>query len=186
MKIYTKTGDDATSSLFGGTRVDKHHLRLESYGTLDELNAFIAVLIDAGTGSGHRAVLRHIQRQLFSLGALLATEEAKREQLNLDFNGEEETRFLEKEIDQLEKQLPELKNFILPGGHPLVSHAHVCRTVSRRAERLVSLLHASEPVDAGILAWLNRLSDYFFVLGRALGRENGVQEIAWKSSPSPK
>ncbi len=180
MKIYTKTGDDATSGLFGGTRVDKHHLRLVCYGELDELNAFIGQLVDAEPGKTHLETLYRIQRQIFSVSALLATEEEKRSLLRIEIAWDKEVAFLEQEIDRMNQTLPELTNFVLPGGHPLVSHCHVCRTVGRRAERSISLLHQREGVEKGILSWINRLSDFFFVLGRLLCQENGGKEIPWK------
>ncbi len=180
MKIYTKTGDDATSGLFGGTRVDKHHLRLVCYGELDELNAFIGQLVDAAPGKAHMDTLYRVQRQIFSVSALLATEKDKRSLLHIDLDLNEEVAFLEQEVDRMNEALPQITNFVLPGGHPLVSHSHVCRTVSRRAERSISLLHQREGVDKGILPWINRLSDFFFVLGRLLAQETGAREIPWK------
>jgi len=184
MKIYTKTGDDSTSSLFGGSRVDKHHLRLVCYGTLDELNAFIAVLIDSGLPDAYQGPLRRIQHQIFSTSALLATEPDKLHMLKSEFDLIGETKFLEEEMDRMDRGLHELTNFVLPGGHILVSHCHVCRTVCRRAERSISLLNASEKLDPGLLSWINRLSDYFFVLGRRLTQELNAPEILWNSSSS--
>jgi cob(I)alamin adenosyltransferase len=178
IKIYTKTGDAGNTALFGGRRVAKSHLRVDAYGTVDELNAFIGVLRDACSDMRAREVLFEVQNRLFTLGAHLASDPAKHpptpDLLPADLS------LLEQEIDRMDAGLPTLKNFILPGGHPTVSHCHVCRTVCRRAERLVVALHKKDPVDPMALQYLNRLSDYFFVLCRQLAQDLGAEEVIWK------
>ncbi len=177
-KIYTKTGDSGETGLFGGARLPKHHLRIESYGTVDELNAHLGVVRDMVTGDLPRAALKAIQDRLFSVGAFLATAPGKGS-MPLDL-GPADISFLESEIDRMETSLPPLRNFILPGGHPAVSFCHVARCVCRRAERLVVALSDTDPVDPLVLQYMNRLSDYLFVLSRDIARENGVSEIIWK------
>ncbi|MCS6928335.1 MAG: cob(I)yrinic acid a,c-diamide adenosyltransferase [Saprospiraceae bacterium] len=177
MKIYTKTGDAGQTSLFGGCRVSKNHVRVEAYGTVDELNAFIGLLHDSLSEEAVRECLREIQHRLFSIGSALATE-PQGASMPLDLQPTDIT-LLESAIDDMTQQLPPLRHFILPGGFPTVSLAHVCRTVCRRAERVVVALHEREPVSELILQYLNRLSDYFFVLARYLGHQAGAQEIKW-------
>jgi cob(I)alamin adenosyltransferase len=178
-KIYTKTGDTGQTGLFGGHRVSKSHLRVDSYGTVDELNAFIGALRDACTDTHLREVLFTVQNRLFTLGAHLASDPKKHpptpDLLPADIE------LLEQEMDAMDAHLPPLRNFILPGGHPTVSACHICRTVCRRAERLVVALHQKDPVDPLALQYLNRLSDYFFILGRYLAQALGAEEIAWKT-----
>lgn len=181
MKIYTKTGDKGKTSLFGGTRVDKSHLRIDAYGTIDELNAHLGFLRDQVQNENDSDVLNKIQDQLFTIGALLASDPEKKKMKLPDLK-EEDVFFLELEIDKIEEELPELKNFIIPGGHPVVSAAHIARTVCRRAERAIVLLSVNSPVDAMLLEYINRLSDYLFVLGRHLAKELKVNEIAWRPS----
>ena len=176
MKLYTRTGDDATTGTFGGGRRPKHDPRIEAYGTLDELNATLGHLRDATLDEHTRRFLLQIQTEIFTLGSHLATPGGSEHLPPLPT--ELEAR-LEGEIDRLDTHLPPLRNFILPGGHPLVSWCHSARTDARRAERRVSELHATEPVEPLILRLLNRLSDYFFVLGRWAAHEVGVQEIIW-------
>lgn len=179
MKIYTKTGDAGETALFGGRRVPKNDLRVDAYGTVDELNAFIGQLRD-GLERGHplRPELLDIQSRLFTVGAHLATDPAKRAPIPGILPSDIE--ILEKAIDQMDGALPPLQNFVLPGGHPLVSATHVCRTVCRRAERLAVALHQVEPLDGAILRYLNRLSDYFFILSRHLAQILGATEVLWK------
>ena len=177
MKIYTRTGDDATTGTFGGGRRVKHDPRIEAYGTLDELNATLGHLRDATLDEHTSRFLLHIQSEIFTLGSHLATPGGSEHLPELP---NELVTDLEREIDRLETHLPPLRNFILPGGHPLVSWCHSARTDCRRAERRVSELHAAEPLDPFILQILNRLSDYFFVLGRWTAQEVGVQEVVWK------
>lgn len=175
--IYTKTGDKGETALFGGKRVSKSHLRVDAYGTVDELNAFIGLLCDALEPGATKAALLQIQHRLFSVGAHLASD-PQQNPAAPDLLAED-IRMLEGSIDAMEENLPPLKNFILPGGHPVVSLCHVCRTVCRRAERLVVALHEHEPVDDGVLQYLNRLSDYFFVLARQLALDSGAEEVIW-------
>jgi cob(I)alamin adenosyltransferase len=185
MKIYTKTGDKGTTALFGGTRIPKHHIRIESYGTVDELNANIGLIRDQEISKKIKKDLYDIQHQLFTIGAELATDPAKaklkngKERLNIQKVQEEEIEFLENEIDKMNEDLPEMTHFILPGGHPTVSYCHLARCVCRRAERLSTALYDLEPFDEYILQYLNRLSDYLFVLARMLSKSLQVEEVKW-------
>lgn len=179
MKIYTKKGDKGTTGILGGTRLAKHHLRIEAYGTVDELNAFVGALRDAVDASQHRQDLLKIQEELFTVGSQLAADPVKNK-MKLPMISEEDVLYLEQRMDAMEEQLPEMRSFVLPGGHATVSAAHICRTVCRRAERLCSALGENEPVNPLILRYLNRLSDYFFVLSRMLTQELGAEEIPWK------
>jgi cob(I)alamin adenosyltransferase len=176
-RIYTKTGDAGETALFGGRRVSKADLRVEAYGTLDELNAFIGVLCDGLPPGQVPPVLSDVQRRLFSLGSYLATDPDK-PLMALDLL-ESDVDLLEQEMDRMDDALPELRHFILPGGHPSVSAAHVCRTVCRRAERLTVALHSTQPLEPLALRYLNRLSDYFFVLARFIGQANSAPEVVW-------
>ncbi len=178
MKVYTKTGDKGKTSLIGGTKVDKSDLRIESYGNTDELNSFIGLLRDQEVNQGRTEILQFIQDTLFVIGSKLATTPGYTKMQLPDISEDHISR-LESEIDQMTQELPELKYFILPGGHQSVSFAHVCRTVCRRTERSVIKLNQTEEVDAIIIKFLNRLSDYFFVLGRKMGQELGVEEVKW-------
>lgn len=185
MKIYTKTGDAGTTSLFGGTRVPKHHIRIESYGTTDELNSWIGLLRDHVPEPETKTLLQEIQDRLFVLGAQLATEPEKsklksgKDRLNIHTLKEEDVEKLEREMDQMNAQLPAMTHFILPGGHPTVSYCHIARTVCRRAERMITYLNENEPVDPLILVYINRLSDYLFVLARKLSATLQAEEIKW-------
>lgn len=185
MKIYTKTGDQGTTALYGGTRVPKHHIRIESYGTVDELNSHIGMLRDQDIDVRSKEILTHIQDKLFTAGAILATDPEKailksgKERLNIPKIEEEDITLLENEIDRMNDTLDPMTNFILPGGHPTVSFCHIARCVCRRAERQTSFLHENEPVDAHVLIYLNRLSDYLFVLARKLSKDLKVDEIKW-------
>jgi len=177
-RIYTKTGDTGETSLFGGRRVPKSHLRVDAYGTVDELNAFIGLLRDSIDFIHIKSVLSEIQHRLFTIGAHLASDPQK--QLPTPDLFPSDIVFLEQEMDQMDEVLSELRHFILPGGHLSVSHAHVCRTICRRAERIVIALSASgEMVDERVVQYLNRLSDYFFILARYLAHELGVEEHKW-------
>jgi len=178
MKVYTKTGDKGKTSLIGGKKVSKADLRIESYGTIDELNSFIGLLKDHEANSERQEILKEIQDNLFVIGSVLATVPGYTK-FKLPDVTEEHVQLLEREIDLMEESLPDLKYFILPGGHQAVSLAHVCRTVTRRGERSVIRLDHEEPVNPVILRYLNRLSDYFFVLGRKIGLEQGAPEINW-------
>ena len=180
MKIYTKTGDQGETGLFGGSRVKKNYARIEAYGTLDELNAFVGLLRDHVADETIREVLFTVQNRLFSIGSYLATpQEEGKMVLPLDLQAGD-IELLEEAMDKMDQALPALRNFVLPGGHPTVSYAHVARTVCRRAERqCVSILEEIE-VDTLVLQYLNRLSDYFFVLGRFLAQELGAEEVTWQ------
>ena len=180
MKIYTKKGDKGTTALFGGTRLPKHHIRIESYGSVDELNSFIGLVRDHLTDKGLRAELKSIQETLFTVGSHLAADPSK-ENLWLPNIEDAAVELLENGIDRMEESLEPLKNFILPGGHPTVSHCHVVRCVCRRAERNVVALSELETVPPILIQYLNRLSDYFFVLARFLGKELGAEEVIWES-----
>ena len=182
-KIYTKTGDRGQISLWGGARVPKHHIRVEAYGTIDELNAQLGVVRDHITVNvdERNAQLNTIQHRLFTIGAILATDPAKTEKLEIPDLHESDVELLEQWIDEMNKELPPLKNFILPGGHPAVSFCHVARCVCRRAERLVVTLSELEDVIDLVLQYLNRLSDYLFVLSRQIGQDIGVAEVIWKT-----
>lgn len=178
-KIYTKGGDKGETSLVGGTRISKDHNKIEAYGTVDELNAWIGVLSDAPENAGRKELLKEIQDRLFTIGAELASEpEQNRKKLPELF--ESDITLLEKEIDDYTGAIPPLRAFVLPGGHPVVSFAHVARTVARRAEREIIRLSRSEPVSPLIIKYLNRLSDYLFVLSRKITQEQGAPEITWK------
>jgi cob(I)alamin adenosyltransferase len=185
MKIYTKTGDKGTTALFGGTRVPKHHIRIESYGTVDELNAHIGLLKDQDINPHYIDLLSHIQDRLFTVGAILATDPEKailksgKERLNIPKISEENIERLEKEMDDMNDSLPPMTNFILPGGHQTVSFCHIARCVCRRAERLAAALNDLEPVEPNTLMYLNRLSDYLFVLARKLSSDLQANEIKW-------
>lgn len=178
VKIYTKGGDFGETSLLNGTRVSKSHNRVEAYGTLDELNSFIGLLRDHLEPERYREPLLRIQEKLFTAEALIAADPEK-EVTGLPELKEEEILFLEKEIDLMTAELPLLQSFILPGGNPHVSRCHVARTVCRRAERSVIRLHRESSVPLVILRYLNRLSDYLFVLSRILGKEFKAEEITW-------
>jgi len=178
MKIYTKTGDKGSSSLLGGTRVEKSHARLESYGTIDELNAFIGVVRDSTDHAVIREELLHIQHILFVIGSHLACE---KEDIRpkLPYFTESDVTALEQSIDRMNETLEPMKHFILPGGHLLLSHCHVARTVCRRAERNIIALYQDIPKDLLIIAYVNRLADYLFVLARYFGHLLEVPEIPW-------
>ena len=185
MKVYTKTGDTGTTALFGGTRVPKHHVRIESYGTVDELNSHIGLIRDQEINPLYKNVLIEVQDRLFTVGAILATppekETLKNGQPRLQNLGivENDIEFLEKEIDTMEDSLPQMTHFVLPGGHTTVSYCHIARCVCRRAERLATHLHEIEPTNELVIKYLNRLSDYLFVLARKLSKDLQVDEVQW-------
>ena len=185
MKIYTKTGDDGTTALFGGTRVPKHHIRIESYGTLDELNSWIGLIRDQDIEDSSKKILIKIQEKLFTIGALLAIDPKKeklksgKDRLSIPKIDIEDLNLLEQEIDKMELNLPPMTHFILPGGHTTVSYCHIARTICRRTERLVTQLNEFETVDSTLLSYLNRLSDFLFVLARKLSHDIQVEEIKW-------
>ena len=176
-RIYTKTGDDGTTGLFGGARLPKDDIRIEAYGTVDELNAVIGLLMASIPDHQIDQLLQTIQSRLFTVGANLASQPGK-DMITPDLL-DEDVELIEVSIDKMQETLPELKHFIMPGGSASVSAAHLARTVCRRAERrCVTLSHSSE-VDSIIILYLNRLSDFFFVLARWLGAREGVEEIKW-------
>ncbi|WP_422348566.1 cob(I)yrinic acid a,c-diamide adenosyltransferase [Flagellimonas sp.] len=179
MKIYTKTGDKGTTALFTGKRVPKHHIRIESYGTIDELNSFLGLLRDQDMDGHTKDVLSLIQNKLFTVGAILATEPTKENRLKIPRISDEDIHLLEKEMDYMNEELPEMTHFILPGGHTTVSYCHIARTVCRRAERMISYLHENDPVPESLLSYINRLSDYLFVLARKLSKELQAEEVKW-------
>jgi len=185
MKIYTKTGDKGTTALFGGTRVPKHDLRIESYGTVDELNSYIGLIRDQNIDSKTIESLLKIQNELFTLGAMLATPPEKeilksgKQRLNIPKVTISSIEYLEKEMDVMNLELPQMTNFILPGGNQTVSFCHIARCVCRRAERLATALNENEAINPDVLTYLNRLSDYLFVLARKLTKDLSAKEIAW-------
>lgn len=176
-KIYTKTGDTGKTSLFGGKRLLKDHQRIEAYGTVDELNSHLGLLRDCLRGEREREVLKQVQDLLFTVGSNLAMD--PEQDFQLPGLLPEDIELLEGEIDRMNESLPELKHFILPGGHTTVSYCHIARCVCRRAERRVVTLGQSGQVEAIIIQFLNRLSDYLFVLARKIGRDEGVAEVRW-------
>jgi cob(I)alamin adenosyltransferase len=177
-KIYTKTGDSGETSLFGGARVPKNHLRVEAYGTVDELNSYIGLLHDLSPTPQYTLILREIQDRLFTIGSILASDPAKNKAVP-DLKTTD-IELLEQEIDTMEATLPALKNFILPGGHTTVSFCNIARTVCRRAERLAVALDVNEKIAPLSIRYLNRLSDYLFVLGRKWGQDLGAAELIWR------
>jgi len=186
MKIYTKTGDSGQTSLFGGQRVPKYHLRIESYGTVDELNSYIGLIRDQQIDEHTKTVLIQVQNDLFTLGAMLATPPEKeklksgKDRLNIPKVSEESIQQLENEIDLMNETLTPMTSFVLPGGHTIVSFCHIARCVCRRAERLCTQLNDSETLNENVLMYLNRLSDYIFVLARKLTLTTQSEEIPWK------
>lgn len=185
MKVYTKTGDKGTTALFGGTRVPKHHIRIESYGTVDELNSYIGLIRDQEMNQLYKNVLIEIQDRLFTVGAILATDPEKailkngKERLNIPKISIGDIELLENEIDRMEESLPPMTHFVLPGGHTTVSYCHIARCVCRRAERLSVSLNETKAVDESVLKYLNRLSDYLFVLARKLTFDLQAEEVKW-------
>lgn len=185
MKIYTKTGDKGTTALFGGTRVPKHHIRIESYGTVDELNSYLGLIRDQDIHLHYKDIIIQIQDKLFTVGAVLATDPEKqflktgKERLNISKISSENIELLEREIDTMNDALPPMTHFVLPGGHQTVSFCHIARCVCRRAERLAVSLNDISPVDSNTLMYLNRLSDYLFVLARKLSNDLQADEIKW-------
>jgi cob(I)alamin adenosyltransferase len=181
MKIYTKTGDSGETGLFGGERVSKNALRIEAYGTIDELNAFIGLAIIEVSDNSVKDLLQKIQYWLFSIGADLATpDNEKTKKLNVFRTPEEYYVYIEEEIDKYESKLDELRNFILPGGTKGAALLHICRTITRRAERMVVALNSTVKIGNNIIIFLNRLSDLFFVLARFDNAVTGTPDIEWK------
>ena len=185
MKIYTKTGDKGKTALFGGTKVPKHHIRIESYGTVDELNSHLGLVRDQDIDNHSKSILATIQNKLFTVGAILATDPEKamlksgKERLNIPKISNEDIELLEQEMDNMNEALPPMTHFILPGGHQTVSFCHIARCVCRRAERLAAALNDLEPFQPETLIYLNRLSDYLFVLARKLSKDLQADEVKW-------
>ena len=178
MKIYTKTGDKGTTALFGGKRVSKADIRIDTYGTVDELNSWIGLLRDQPVNSTRKDFLITIQDRLFTIGSMLATEPGNTK-VKIPLLHNDDVKALEQEIDKMDAELPPMKSFVLPGGHQSVSFCHVARTVCRRAERLVIALDENEKVDALIIQYLNRLSDYLFMLARKNSQELKIEDTPW-------
>lgn len=179
MKIYTKTGDHGTTSLFGGKRVSKADLRIDSYGTVDELNSYLGLLRDQEVNQIRKDVLIEIQDRLFTIGSILATEPGNTK-VKIPLLIESDITFLEVEMDRMEEMLPPMRFFVLPGGHASVSFGHVARTVCRRAERLAIALDEQEKINPLVIKYLNRLSDYLFMLCRMMTFELKIEETPWK------
>lgn len=179
MKIYTKTGDKGQTSLIGGTRVPKHHMRIEAYGTVDELNSYIGLIRDQQMDEHSKQLLIEIQDRLFTIGSMLASDPEKSKAKIPDLK-EEDIVLLENEMDKMNESLPEMRSFILPGGHTTVSYCHIARCVCRRAERLTIHLSENSFVSDVVIKYLNRLSDYLFMLSRKLTKDLHAQEIPWK------
>jgi len=178
MKIYTKKGDKGESSLLGGTKVQKDNIFLEAYGTVDELNAYIGHIHDQEISENHKAILLKVQHQLFNLGCLLAFD-GRKSQIKLPVITKKNILDLENEIDKMEKELPPLTEFILPCGHTIFSLCQITRTICRRAERRIVKLQSEQEISANCLGYLNRLSDYLFVLARLILQEKKGSEISW-------
>jgi cob(I)alamin adenosyltransferase len=178
MKIYTKTGDQGETSLIGGTRVPKFHLRIECYGTVDELNSYIGLIRCQDIDTHAQQILKEIQDRLFTIGASLASDPGKSRMKTPDLHLTDIT-LLEEEIDLMNEVLPELKHFVLPGGNTVISYCHIARCICRRAERLTVHLAAESYVDNHVTIYLNRLSDYLFVLARKLGFDVNADENVW-------
>jgi len=180
-KIYTKTGDAGKTSLIGGTKVSKSHLRIETYGTTDELNSYIGLVSDLVTDDYSKVILKEIQDRLFTIGSSLACDPHKEPLMKIPDLKEADVELLEREMDKMNESLPAMKFFILPGGHPAVSTTHVARCVCRRAERLCVNMQEHELfVDPLVIKYINRLSDYLFVLSRYIGLLLKVEEVAWR------
>ncbi len=181
MKIYTKAGDQGKTSLIGGTRVPKSHIRIESYGTVDELNSFIGLLSDLVEDTKIKTDLKEIQDRLFTVGSSLACDPEKESALRIPDLKEEDITGLELAMDQMNEVLAPMKSFIIPGGHQAISTAHIARCVCRRAERwCVNMQEEDLFVETLVVKYLNRLSDYLFTLARYIGHLNGVKDIPWK------
>lgn len=180
MKIYTKTGDKGQTALIGGRRVSKADLRIDAYGTVDELNSWIGLVRDQPINESRKELLKDIQDRLFTMGAELATDPEKTPKRAIPVIMPEDILLLEQAMDKMDTELPELRAFILPGGHQSISFCHLARTVCRRAERLIIALNEQTPVDSLVLQYINRLSDYLFVLGRKMAQELNAEEVVWK------
>jgi len=181
IKIYTKTGDLGKTSLIGGTKVPKSNIRIEAYGTVDELNSYIGLTSDHLNHEHSKIILKEIQDRLFTIGSSLACDPEKEPLMKIPDLNEPDIELLEKEIDKMNEELTVMKSFILPGGHVAISTAHVTRCICRRAERIcVNMQENNLFVDPLVIKYLNRLSDYLFVLARYIGHLLGVEDIPWK------
>lgn len=178
-KIYTKTGDKGETSLIGGKRVPKYHVQIEAYGTVDELNSYLGLICDLITDENMKHVILEIQDRLFTAESLLAEDKETSTRV-LPQLSEDDILFLENKIDEMNLKLPELSSFILPGGHPIASHCHIARCICRRAERITIGLSESIEVSELVIKYLNRLSDFLFVLARKITLEMGSKEVLWK------
>ena len=178
MKIYTKKGDSGHTSLIDGQIVNKHNLSVDAYGTIDELNSFLGLLKDYIKDETIKDILNNIQPKLFSIGSILASGKNQDilEKVKIE---KKDVKYIEFHIDSMNNELPELKNFIIPGGHKISSYSHVCRSICRRAERRISELNNEQSVDPNILSYINRLSDFFFVLSRYLMYSDKIEETRW-------
>jgi len=181
MRIYTKTGDKGNTPLLGGKKVLKSNYRIEAYGTIDELNSFLGLLRDHDVNKPYREILIKIQERLFTIGSILASDPGK-SKVKIPALSEDDVHFLESSIDEMDEKLPEMRFFVLPGGHEAVSVCHIARTVCRRAERRVVELREKEQMPEILLVFLNRLSDFLFVLARSITQKVGAEEIPWKPS----
>ena len=185
MKIYTKTGDKGETGLYGGTKVSKADIRIEAYGTVDELNSYLGLVRDQKIDADTFETLIKIQKELFVVGAVLATPQEKEtlkngeKRLGRTMVTDQMITDIENEIDKMDAELPQMTHFVLPGGHTTVSYCHIARAVCRRAERLVVVLQQKEIIEPSVIKYLNRLSDYLFVLARKLTIDNEAQEIKW-------
>lgn len=183
-KIYTRTGDDGTTSLIGGTKVPKSHLRIEAYGTVDELNSYMGLCRDLLTDDAAKEIILEAQDRLFTIGSSLACDPVKEPKMRIPDLKQEDVTVLEKEMDRMNEAIPPMKHFILPGGHPTISQLHIARCVCRRAERCCVRLEMAEDeqtdTDLLIIKYLNRLSDYLFVLSRYASHQLQVTEIPWR------
>lgn len=181
-KIYTKTGDKGSTSLIGGVRVPKNHIRIESYGTVDELNSYLGMVNDMTHDVLINDWIREIQDRLFTIGSVLATNPEKEVKMKLPDVYESDVIWLEQKIDEMNEELPEMRSFILPGGHVASSTCHVARCVCRRAERIcVGMQEQNEVVPELIIQYLNRLSDFLFVLARYIAHKNGADDVPWRA-----
>ncbi len=179
-KIYTKTGDKGKTSLIGGKRVPKDHYRIEAYGSMDELNSYIGLVADLITEQEIKEFLRTIQSKLMTASSIMATEDAEKQNNYSDF-GEDDVKTLENAIDKFDEVLPPLTKFILPGGHYIVSHIHIARTICRKSERRVLAVADKEYVNPVVIQYINRLSDYLFSLARYTGKQLNADEVEWKA-----
>ncbi len=181
-KIYTKTGDAGTTSLIGGTKVPKSDIRIESYGTVDELNSYIGLVASLLEDEESVKTLAEVQDRLFTIGSSLACDRAKETKMSIPDLHEADIALLESEIDRMTAELPIMKSFILPGGNPTVSHTHIARCVCRRAERLcIDMVMSDYEVEELVIKYLNRLSDYLFTLARYAGKLLNVAEVPWRA-----